>query len=201
MRFQAGGTEERGVTSRLEVSVLGLTLTPGLVGEEPNSLRATVTQRTSLVLLHHFIFIPLRHAVLFINYSFCTFFWSSLSFSFSPPCIFAFSPSSCCFILLCLYPLFLVRPFTFNVSLLFPFHPRFFFLFVRPFSTSLSSPVSSYFSSPVSSFSFLPLEVLSRPFSLLLPSPFLALIRCFSFRRCRVIVQLARIIRSSSELI
>lgn len=112
-----------------------------------------------------------------------------------------FSPLSCCFMLLCLYPLFLVRPFTFNVSLLFPFHPRFFFLFIRPFSTSLSSPVSSYFSSPVSSFSFLPLEVLSRPFSLLHPSPFLALIRCFSFRRCRVIVQLARIIRSSSELI
>jgi hypothetical protein len=43
-----------GVTSRLEVPVLGLTLTPGLVGEEPNGLRATVTQRLlTILLLHH----------------------------------------------------------------------------------------------------------------------------------------------------
>jgi hypothetical protein len=39
-RTECGGG---GVTSRLEVPVLGLTLTPGPVGEEPNGPRVTVT--------------------------------------------------------------------------------------------------------------------------------------------------------------
>ena len=40
-RKECGG---RGVTSRLEVPGLGLTLTPGPVGEEPNGPRATGIQ-------------------------------------------------------------------------------------------------------------------------------------------------------------
>jgi hypothetical protein len=150
----------QGVTSRLEVPVLGLTLTPRPVGEEPNGPRATVTQVRSLtsinsshspcsqsycfsLIITPFLFFSLV-ALLYV---------AVLYFTFSPPLqllnYFSLLSSICfSFCTLCLNRL---------SSLLFRIYLRLYFLFF---------------------FVFFCLSTFFRVAFLVYPVPFCTLIRC-----------------------
>lgn len=108
-----------GVTPRLEVPVLGLTLTPGPVGEEPNGPRATVT--------HVGLLTSIKFSYTFSSQCYC------FSLILIP---FLFPPLWHCFTLLC----FILRsPLPYNASIIFHCYLR----FVFPFCTLCLRPWSS----------------------------------------------------------